>query len=113
MLIALPHIGLQIRPVPLICFTLSAAVALFLGLVAGSEVVPINDKILHSGMFFLMSFSAYWIIDVSRRHTLQLISAGMLVASIGSEFAQSMLTTRQFDIKDIYGNLIGSTAGIA
>ena len=113
MLLALPGHGLQLRLVPLVIFIMSATAALALGLVISGESVPVNDKLLHFGMFFLMSFSAYWILDLSRRRAIQLTSAVMLVGSIGSEFAQSLLTTRQFDTKDIAANLVGSACGVA
>lgn len=112
MLLQIGGFGLYVREVPLIVFGVSAGAALLLGLVFDGEQVPINDKILHTGMFFLMSFSLYWIVDLSRRRAVQLTAAAMVLASVASEYAQWLLTTRLFDAKDIGANLLGSAVGV-
>ncbi|ESZ96803.1 hypothetical protein SBOR_2804 [Sclerotinia borealis F-4128] len=75
----------------------------------------INDKILHTLTFFLLTVVFYWILDTSRRRNLNftlIICTGIL--GVGSEFLQAFLPNgRTFDFYDILANIVGSLAGIA
>ncbi|KAI8948719.1 hypothetical protein F4801DRAFT_555902 [Xylaria longipes] len=75
----------------------------------------INDKVLHALTFFILTVVFYWVIDTSRRRTLNLtLVVCTLVLGIGSEFLQGFLPNgRNFDLYDIIANLVGSLAGLA
>lgn len=86
--------------------------AAYLGL--GSVQVPqINDKILHFTTFFLLTLTFYWILDTTRRRTLNLT---LLVVTVflgtGSEAAQGIIANRQFDPLDIAANIFGSLCAL-
>ncbi|KAL6890622.1 hypothetical protein GGI43DRAFT_387431 [Trichoderma evansii] len=76
----------------------------------------VNDKVLHFITFFLLTIVFYWIVDTSRRRTLNMtILVCTVILGIGSEFVQSFLPNdRDFDLYDIVANVIGSllAAGI-
>ncbi|KAI0096295.1 hypothetical protein GGR51DRAFT_543708 [Nemania sp. FL0031] len=74
----------------------------------------INDKLLHALTFFLLTVVFYWVIDTSRRRTLNLtLIVCTLTLGVGSEFLQGFLPNgRNFDLNDIIANLIGSLAGL-
>ena len=75
----------------------------------------IDDKVLHTLTFFLLTVVFYWILDTNRRRTLNLTliicTAGL---GIGSEFLQYLIPNngREFDLLDIVANLVGSLAGL-
>ncbi|KAI0909588.1 hypothetical protein F4823DRAFT_421224 [Ustulina deusta] len=75
----------------------------------------INDKVLHALTFFTLTVVFYWVIDTSRRRTLNLtIVVCTLALGIGSEFLQGFLPNgRNFDLNDIIANIVGSLAGLA
>ncbi|KAI1822476.1 hypothetical protein F4861DRAFT_388787 [Xylaria intraflava] len=75
----------------------------------------INDKVLHALTFFILTVVFYWVIDTSRRRTLNLtIVVCTLTLGIGSEFLQGFLPNgRNFDLNDIIANLVGSLIGLA
>lgn len=75
----------------------------------------INDKVLHTLTFFILTVVFYWVIDTSRRRTLNLtLVVCTLTLGIGSEFVQGFLPNgRNFDLNDIIANLIGSLIGLA
>jgi hypothetical protein len=74
----------------------------------------VDDKILHFLTFFILTTCFYWILDTSRRRSLNftlLICTGVL--GIGSEFLQDILQNgRKFDFYDIVANIAGSLAAI-
>ncbi|KAI2631152.1 hypothetical protein GGS21DRAFT_165110 [Xylaria nigripes] len=74
----------------------------------------INDKVLHALTFFILTVVFYWVIDTSRRRTLNLtIIVCTLILGIGSEFLQGFLPNgRTFDLNDIVANLVGSLGGL-
>lgn len=74
----------------------------------------VNDKVLHTLTFFILSVVFYWIVDTNRRRTLHMtLVVCTLVLGVGSEFVQSFLPNdRDFDIYDIAANVVGSVAGI-
>jgi hypothetical protein len=71
--------------------------------------------VLHCLTFFVLTTCFYWILDTSRRRTLNLsllVCTGIL--GIGSEILQNLLPNgRQFDFYDIVANLVGSLAALA
>ncbi|KAF4471982.1 hypothetical protein FALBO_1087 [Fusarium albosuccineum] len=75
----------------------------------------VNDKVLHFFTFFLLTVVFYWVVDTSRRRTLNMtLVVCTLVLGVGSEFVQSFLDNgRDFDPYDIVANVVGSLVGIA
>lgn len=76
----------------------------------------INDKLLHFVTFFLLTVAFYWIVDTSRRRTLNMalaVCTGGL--GVGSEVLQAVLPDNGwvFDGMDIVANVLGSLAGLA
>ncbi|KAL2127551.1 hypothetical protein VTI74DRAFT_10557 [Chaetomium olivicolor] len=76
--------------------------------------LPINDKVLHLLTFFVLTLAFYWVVDTSRRRTLNLtLVVCTLGLGIGSEILQAVLPNgRAFDLFDIVANLVGSLAGL-
>jgi VanZ family protein len=75
----------------------------------------INDKVLHTLTFFVLTVVFYWVIDTSRRRTLNLtLLVCTLILGVGSEFLQNFLPNgRNFDLYDILANVAGSLAALA
>ncbi|KAF4631313.1 hypothetical protein G7Y89_g6816 [Cudoniella acicularis] len=97
-------------------FLFLIATAAYAGLTSlNFETFPINDKVLHLLTFFVLTTCFYWILDTSRRRSLNLtllVCTGVL--GIGSEFLQGFLPNeRTFDFYDIVANIAGSLAAIA
>ncbi|KAK1248434.1 hypothetical protein MKX08_006654 [Trichoderma sp. CBMAI-0020] len=74
----------------------------------------VNDKVLHFVTFFLLTVVFYWIVDTSRRRTLNMtLLVCTVILGIGSEFVQSFLPNdRDFDLYDIVANIVGSLLGV-
>lgn len=74
----------------------------------------INDKALHALTFFILTVVFYWVIDTSRRRTLNLtLGVCTFALGVGSEFLQGFLPNgRTFDPNDIIANIVGSLAGL-
>ncbi|CAK7233192.1 hypothetical protein SBRCBS47491_008525 [Sporothrix bragantina] len=75
----------------------------------------VNDKILHFVTFFVLTTAFYWIVDTSRRRTLNMaliVCTGGL--GVGSEIVQGLLPDngRVFDAMDIVANILGSLAAL-
>ncbi|KAL1899237.1 hypothetical protein Sste5346_003160 [Sporothrix stenoceras] len=75
----------------------------------------VNDKVLHFVTFFLLTTAFYWIVDTSRRRTLNMalaVCTGGL--GVGSEVLQALLPDngRVFDAMDIVANVVGSVAAL-
>ncbi|KIH89084.1 vanz-like protein [Sporothrix brasiliensis 5110] len=75
----------------------------------------VNDKILHFVTFFLLTVAFYWIVDTSRRRTMNMalaVCTGGL--GVGSEVLQALLPDngRVFDAMDIVANVLGSLAAL-
>ncbi|KAF5876722.1 uncharacterized protein Bfra_003128ia [Botrytis fragariae] len=87
----------------------------YAGLTSIQVDAVINDKVLHTITFFILTVVFYWILDTSRRRNLNftlIICTGIL--GIGSEFLQGFLPNgRTFDFYDIVANIVGSLAGVA
>jgi len=94
----------------------------FLGFTNFSHALPLNDKLLH---FFCLSIATgvfYFIFDVeedARRiwfwRSAPVIFTGITCFFLGgivSEFVQSMLPSKEFQIGDIAANLLGSSLGL-
>ena len=83
--------------------------AAYLGLSA-IQVPQVNDKFLHFVTFFVLTLLFYWILDTTRRRSLNLtllVVTGLL--GLGSEALQAILPNgRQFDPIDIPANVLGS-----
>jgi len=75
----------------------------------------IDDKVLHTLTFFVLTICFYWILDTSRRRSLNLtlvVCTGIL--GIGSEFLQWVVPNdRNFDFYDIVANIVGSLGAVA
>ncbi|KAH6677408.1 hypothetical protein B0J14DRAFT_584184 [Halenospora varia] len=78
------------------------------------STVPVNDKVLHTITFFILTTCFYWILDTSRRRNLNftlLVCTGVL--GVGSEFLQGFLPNgRTFDFYDIVANVVGSLVAV-
>ncbi|OTB00311.1 hypothetical protein M426DRAFT_324361 [Hypoxylon sp. CI-4A] len=74
----------------------------------------VNDKVLHFLTFFLLTVAFYWILDTTRRRTLNLtVVVCTICLGVGSEFLQGFLPNgRSFDPYDIVANIVGSLAGL-
>jgi len=74
----------------------------------------VNDKILHTLTFFVLTTCFYWILDTSRRRNLNytlIVCTGGL--GVGSEILQGFLPNgRDFDFYDIIANVVGSLAAV-
>lgn len=77
--------------------------------------MPVSDKALHFIAFFLLTVVFYWVVDTSRRRTLNLtLTVCTAVLGLGSELLQAVLPNgRTFDIFDVVANVAGSLAGVA
>lgn len=54
--------------------------------------VPVNDKFLHFFTFFVLTLCFYWILETSRRRTVNFtLGVCTLVLGIGSEFVQNVV----------------------
>lgn len=90
--------------------------AAYLGLSSLQLDGRINDKVLHFLTFFILTVCFYWILDTSRRRSLNvtlIICTGVL--GVGSEFLQGLIPDngRDFDVYDIFANIAGSLAALA
>jgi hypothetical protein len=74
----------------------------------------VNDKVLHSITFFILTAVFYFIIDTTRRRTLHFtLVTCTLCLGVGSEFLQAVLPNgRDFDLYDIVANIVGSLAAL-
>ncbi|KAK4444993.1 hypothetical protein QBC34DRAFT_168949 [Podospora aff. communis PSN243] len=98
-------------------FTLIFLLAAYTGLTPNSTTsspIPINDKVLHLVAFFALTLTFYWILDTTRRRTLNFtLVVCTLGLGIGSEFAQAILPNgRLFDIFDVVANVVGSLSAV-
>ncbi|KAH8819658.1 hypothetical protein F5884DRAFT_761321 [Xylogone sp. PMI_703] len=101
-----------------VSFAVAFCVLLFIAGYAGLSSLQvdalINDKVLHTLTFFILTTCFYWILDTSRRRTLHFtlfVCTGIL--GIGSEFLQGILPNgRTFDFYDIVANIVGSLGGL-
>ncbi|EEB05216.1 VanZ-like family protein [Schizosaccharomyces japonicus yFS275] len=74
---------------------------------------PVNDKIQHFCVFFVLTLVFYWIFDLSRRRAAQLtFIVCFLLGALGSEFIQSFLSYRTFDVYDIAADWVGSSVAL-
>ncbi|WBW73430.1 Golgi multispanning membrane VanZ-like family protein [Schizosaccharomyces osmophilus] len=101
------YLQFAIRKRVLVVFIVLLIIATYLGF-APVLPIPVNDKLCHFVVFFLLSLVFYWVFDLSRRRATQLtlVVCG-LVGCVGSEFVQAFLTLRTFDVFDILANLVG------
>ncbi|KAI9860328.1 MAG: hypothetical protein M1813_006217 [Trichoglossum hirsutum] len=75
----------------------------------------INDKVLHYICFFALTLCFYWVLDTSRRRTLNFtLIVCTAILGIGSEVVQGLLNNgRSFDPYDILCNILGSLTALA
>ena len=95
-------------------FLFLLATAGYAGLTSLQLESYINDKALHFLTFFILTTTFYWILDTSRRRTLNIT---LLVCTaflgLGSEVLQHFLPNdRTFDAYDIVANIVGSLAAV-
>jgi len=98
------------------------AILAFLGFTNFSRALPINDKVLHLLCFLVATIVFYFVIDVDEearrvwfwRHLATILTTIIcfFCGSILSEVIQSMLPHKQFDIEDVFANLLGSFIGL-
>ncbi|KAJ3791141.1 hypothetical protein GGU10DRAFT_382816 [Lentinula aff. detonsa] len=118
------HYDLPIRLRPwFIFFTVVIMLCLaILGFTNVSHYLPLNDKFLHFICFLIATTVFYFVFDVDEeyrriwfwRHS-GLIITGFLCVFCGgilSEFVQSMLPYKEFQMGDIIANLLGSSIGL-
>jgi VanZ family protein len=95
-------------------FLFLLATAGYAGLTSLQLDAIINDKVLHCLTFFILTTCFYWILDTSRRRSLNftlLVCTAFL--GIGSEILQGFLPNgRTFDFYDIVANIVGSLAAL-
>ncbi len=74
------------------------------------QVSQVNDKFVHFVTFFVLTLTFYWILDTTRRRTLNLTLLLVTVGlGLGSEALQAILPNdRLFDPFDIVANIAGS-----
>ncbi|GBE81138.1 hypothetical protein SCP_0308640 [Sparassis crispa] len=115
-------VPVRLRPWFLLFTSLVMILLAFLGFTNLSHSFPLNDKILH---FFCLGFATgifYFIFDVeedARRiwfwRSSPLIFTGIIcffVGGIMSEFIQSLLPHKEFQVGDVAANLLGSSLGL-
>lgn len=113
---------LRLRPWFLL-FTAIIMIALaFLGFTNFSHSLPLNDKMLHFICLMLATGVFYFIFDVeedARRiwfwHHSPLIFTCIMCFFFGgivSEFVQSLLPYKEFQMGDVFANLLGSSVGL-
>ncbi|KAI3625296.1 hypothetical protein CBS9595_000657 [Malassezia furfur] len=114
---------IRVRPAIL---GLNVLVLVLLGLLgfhpSAQGYIYVNDKVMHFFGFMLASFLCYMIWDLDEsvrrisiwRYTPLAISfvASIVVGAIGSEFVQSLLPYKTFQLGDILANLAGSSIGL-
>lgn len=86
--------------------------AIYLGF---ADISLPNDKLIHFGMFFVLSLLFYWIVDTRMTWLVRNVTFIIctLIGGIGSEFLQHLISPfRVFDIYDIISNIAGSLLAI-
>lgn len=101
-----------IRRIPAGVFLITSLASLYLGILAPSGLLPVNDKILHLISFFMMGLSLYWVLDISKRKATQMTAIVLAFFCVSSEVTQSYLTVRPFDSVDIVANMLGSAMSL-
>ncbi|TVY94192.1 Uncharacterized protein LAWI1_G000576, partial [Lachnellula willkommii] len=96
-------------------FLFLAATAAYAGLSSLQVDSHVNDKVLHFLTFFVLTTCFYWILDTSRRRSLNItLVTCTAVLGIGSEFLQGFIPNgRVFDFYDIVANVVGSLGALA
>lgn len=93
-------------------FVLELFVAGALGLFPQPEL-PVNDKIIHFLVFFVLTFTFYFLVDTTRRRQAQLTVSTLVPLAVLSEIVQALLPNdRNFDLFDILANLLGSATSL-
>lgn len=94
-----------------IAFVVLFIVTVYLGF--SDTQLQINDKFMHFVAFFALTTAFYWIVETSRRRAINAtLLVCTLVGGIGSEFLQSVLPYRDFDLYDIVANIAGSSLAL-
>ncbi|KAK9447962.1 uncharacterized protein V1518DRAFT_419326 [Limtongia smithiae] len=92
-------------------FVTIAVIAAYLAFTP-SVALP-HDKPLHFVFFFLLTTTFYWVVDTTRRRLINAtIVICILIGGIGSEFAQALVPTREFDAYDIVANVAGASIAL-
>ncbi|GJE97764.1 VanZ family protein [Phanerochaete sordida] len=122
--VRLPKYDMPLRFRPwFLLFTAIIMIALaFLGFTNFSHSLPLNDKMLHFICLMLATGVFYFIFDVeedARRiwfwHHSPVIFTGVMCFFFGgivSEFVQSLLPYKEYQIGDVFANLLGSSVGL-
>ncbi|KZT29018.1 hypothetical protein NEOLEDRAFT_1128527 [Neolentinus lepideus HHB14362 ss-1] len=113
---------IRFRPWFLVFTSLIMLLLAFLGFTNFSHSLPLNDKLLHFFCLMIATGVFYFIFDVEEdarriwfwRHS-GLIFTGVVCFFFGgilSEFVQSMLPYKEFQMGDITANILGSSIGL-
>ncbi|KAM6502072.1 hypothetical protein JOM56_002049 [Amanita muscaria] len=121
-LISRDGVPIRLRPWFILFAFIDMATLAFLGFTNFSRALPINDKVLHFLCFAVVTAIFYFILDVEEearrvwfwRHLAVIftIFICLFCGAILSEIVQSFLPYKQFDINDIFANLLGSLTGL-
>jgi len=113
---------IRLRPWFLVFTCLIMALLAFLGFTNFSRSLPLNDKLLHFLCFTIATGVFYFIFDVEEdarriwfwRHAGLIFTAVVcfFFGGLVSEFVQSMLPYKDFQLGDVIANLLGSSIGL-
>ncbi|TDL24247.1 hypothetical protein BD410DRAFT_820404 [Rickenella mellea] len=113
---------IRLRPWFLLFTAFIMLLLAFLGFTNFANALPLNDKILHLVCLGLATGVFYFIFDVEEearriwfwRHSGLILTAVtcMFFGGIVSEFVQSLLPYKEFQIGDVVANLLGSGIGL-
>ncbi|KAI9804132.1 MAG: hypothetical protein M1825_001534 [Sarcosagium campestre] len=78
------------------------------------QISTSHDKVLHFLDFFLLTLCFYWVLDTSRRRSLNFtLIICTIILGVGSEFVQALIPNgRKFDPYDIAANFLGSLSAL-
>ncbi|TFK54492.1 hypothetical protein OE88DRAFT_1676220 [Heliocybe sulcata] len=113
---------IRFRPWFLVFTSLIMLLLALLGFTNFSHALPLNDKLLHFFCLMIATGVFYFIFDVEEdarriwfwRHSGLIFTAFVcfFVGGIMSEFVQSMLPYKEFQMGDVLANLLGSSIGL-
>ncbi|KAL9582128.1 MAG: hypothetical protein Q9212_003473 [Teloschistes hypoglaucus] len=83
--------------------------------ISSTQIPQVNPRILHVICFFLLTLTFYWILDTSRRRSLNFtLLVVTCLLGLGSEALQIVFPNgRPFDPVNIAANVLGSLSALA